>query len=110
MRIIHRDEVEAPFTDWLRQAYDYRARLQGWRRACQEPNSQTADCQAFDSQAKGQGQIEAPDSQPLARRRERSEPSLGPQPFARYASAASHHRPAVIPSRPCDLTIWQPGR
>jgi uncharacterized protein DUF5655 len=23
MRIIHRDEVEAPFTDWLRQAYEY---------------------------------------------------------------------------------------
>src|SRR6187402_1430830 len=23
MRIIHRDEVEAPFTDWLREAYDY---------------------------------------------------------------------------------------
>lgn len=25
MRIIHRDEVEAPFTDWLQQAYDYAA-------------------------------------------------------------------------------------
>jgi hypothetical protein len=23
MRVIHRDEVEAPFTDWLREAYDY---------------------------------------------------------------------------------------
>jgi hypothetical protein len=23
MRIVHRDEVEAPFTDWLRQAYEY---------------------------------------------------------------------------------------
>jgi hypothetical protein len=23
MRIVHRDEVEAPFTDWLRQAYAY---------------------------------------------------------------------------------------
>jgi hypothetical protein len=23
MRIAHRDEVEAPFTDWLRQAYEY---------------------------------------------------------------------------------------
>ena len=23
MRIVHRDEVEAPFTDWLREAYEY---------------------------------------------------------------------------------------
>jgi hypothetical protein len=23
MRVIHRDEVEAPFTDWLQEAYDY---------------------------------------------------------------------------------------
>ena len=23
MRVIHRDEVEAPFTDWLKEAYDY---------------------------------------------------------------------------------------
>jgi hypothetical protein len=23
LRIVHRDEVEAPFTDWLREAYDY---------------------------------------------------------------------------------------
>jgi hypothetical protein len=23
MRIVHRDEVEAPFTDWLQEAYEY---------------------------------------------------------------------------------------
>jgi hypothetical protein len=23
MRVIHRDEVEEPFTEWLRQAYEY---------------------------------------------------------------------------------------
>jgi hypothetical protein len=25
LRVIHRDEVEAPLTDWLREAYDFAA-------------------------------------------------------------------------------------
>jgi len=29
LRVIHRDEVEAPFTDWLREAYEYSGRAAG---------------------------------------------------------------------------------
>lgn len=33
VRIVHRDEVEAPFTDWLREAYDLNAALPPGRAA-----------------------------------------------------------------------------
>jgi len=42
VHITHRDEVEAPITDWLREAYELpdklAARRQGPRRSCQSRN------------------------------------------------------------------------
>ncbi len=37
IRIIHRDEVEAPFTDWLREAYDASEKLSAQVRRKQVP-------------------------------------------------------------------------
>jgi hypothetical protein len=31
IRIVHRDEVEAPITDWMREAYDFAAPAAGKR-------------------------------------------------------------------------------
>ena len=42
IHITHRDEVEAPFTDWLREAYDFPGKLAAARTASKGPQRRTA--------------------------------------------------------------------
>ena len=42
LRIRHRDEVEAPLTDWLREAYEFSLAPRGAKNAAGRPRSQSA--------------------------------------------------------------------